>query len=265
MQTLPADGKPARYRLVPGCFFLKNPYLDYRRQAEWDDHGEAYALTHEGPHLYITVILPDGTFYLVFYFFNKDGHERNNRLRDYLITVKLFGDPEADFARNRTLAQGRVCNFWGGVYKVFAVPGGQRYMIQIHDNWSFNTIVSGVFVDPVVDPADERPYMQDIPRVRYTFQAKEAEKLTRQAAGQPDKTLHQALGLVGGLERWRGAAPLAFARQVRRDALAAQRLLRDELSQDVSKELLLRSRAECLNWLRLYDERDAMYQELTKQ
>ena len=69
---------------------LKNPYLGYRRQAEWDDHGEAYPMSYEGPHLYVDIIMPKDAEYLAFYIFNKDGHDGMNRCRDYVITVKKY-------------------------------------------------------------------------------------------------------------------------------------------------------------------------------
>jgi hypothetical protein len=242
---------------------LKNPYEGGRRQSEWDDHGEAYPMSHEGPHIYVTIIMPPGNFYLSFYIFNKDGHDDNNRFRDYLITVKQYCETDADFARAPALAQGRVNHFWGGVYKVFAVKGGQKYSVQVHDNWSFNTILSGVFVDAIVDPPERRPYTEDIPRVQYAFQASEAEELARKAADNPRKALYQALGTVGALEQWRGTVPLTFAPQARRQALPLQRLLRED-TVDPSKDLLLRARAECLHWLQLYDLRDATYEKLGK-
>ena len=59
-----------------------------RRQAEWDDHGEAYPMALDGPDLYCTVRIPAGRFYLSLYDFNKDGHEGSNRYRDFRVSIR---------------------------------------------------------------------------------------------------------------------------------------------------------------------------------
>jgi hypothetical protein len=46
----------------------------YRRQAEWDDHGETYPMSIDGPSLYCSMKVPAGLYYLSLYNFNKDGH-----------------------------------------------------------------------------------------------------------------------------------------------------------------------------------------------
>ena len=132
-----------------------------RRQSSWDDHAETYPRLWSGPHLYLDLRIteamrrPDGIYTLAFYFMNKDGHTRNNRFRDYRLTVKRVIKPfggakpkgwEKQFERAPVLASTRVRDFWGGVYKVFLIRGGE-YTIQIHKNGSFNTTLSGVFVD----------------------------------------------------------------------------------------------------------------------
>jgi hypothetical protein len=95
---------------------LYSPLDGYRRQAEWDDHGEAYPMTNDGPDLWVLIdtrlneegvvctslvdvvkyerALSDGKSYpretiykLTMYFFNKDGHTGHNRLRDYIIEI----------------------------------------------------------------------------------------------------------------------------------------------------------------------------------
>jgi hypothetical protein len=237
----------------------KVSYQGYRRQAEWDDYGEAYPLTHEGPHLYITVIVPVGTVYLVLYFFNKDGHEGNNRWRDYLITIKHDSDPEADFARNRVLARGRVCHFWGGVYKVFAVQGGQTYTIQIHDNWSFNTIVSGVFVDPILATEKDQVRTAMVSRMRHGLRPDEWESLPGLAMKHPESRAHQAAGIVGLLQLVRTKQPLTFAELGRPTALPALRALLAESRSDIPAEQQDRIRAEYFHHLKLFDRRDGVY------
>ena len=59
---------------------LYNPELGFRRLAEWDDHGEVYPLTYQGPDIYITVRVPEGVHRATLYFYNKDGHDGLNRI-----------------------------------------------------------------------------------------------------------------------------------------------------------------------------------------
>ena len=142
---------------------LQNPILGKRKQSEWDDHGEAYPMSLDGPHTYCAIRIPDGAFRLSLYFFNKDGDSGPNRFRDYLVTLKatpmaqeVFDriatrDPEAEryFQGNPILARARVRDFRSGVYKGFYVNGPGTYTIKISRNHSFNTICSAVMIDPV--------------------------------------------------------------------------------------------------------------------
>jgi hypothetical protein len=147
---------------------LWDPYCGYRRQAEWDDHGEAYPFTFDGPDLWYALdIKRDGVFKVGMYFYNKDGHQGNNRFRDYTIEIynsprdwgdgpsygedgnrRKFSKFSEPIARaEKPLAKCRVRDFWGGVYKQFAVTGPANYLVKIRRNYSFNTIVSAVMVD----------------------------------------------------------------------------------------------------------------------
>jgi sugar lactone lactonase YvrE len=128
-----------------------------RRQSSWDDHGEAYPLPHEGPHLYINLKTPPGVWRVSLYFFNKDGHAGMNRVRDYEISIRDFSKSDARFQASREYARARVRDFWGGVWKRFELEGGRSYTIKIDDNWSFNTICSGIFIDAIEDPAAPAP------------------------------------------------------------------------------------------------------------
>lgn len=85
---------------------LYAPWDGIRRQAEWDDHGEVYPRTLEGPDIWVWLSLPNmaqvaadrkkgfmlpdpAPYYRVtLYFFNKDGHGGPNRFRDYLVEVR---------------------------------------------------------------------------------------------------------------------------------------------------------------------------------
>ncbi|MGB2968232.1 MAG: two-component regulator propeller domain-containing protein [Phycisphaerae bacterium] len=161
------------YTQNPNTLEMPTSYLDSRvqrglttwavnrRQAEWDDHGEAYPMSKDGPQLFMTFEVPKGEFYLSLYFFNKDGHTGNNRFRDYAICVKGgkfsevgYADTPTDedlaqFHRLPTVARARVRDFWGGVYKRFYVRGPQWYSLRIARNHSFNAILSAFMLDPV--------------------------------------------------------------------------------------------------------------------
>ncbi|MBY0527384.1 MAG: hypothetical protein K2R98_28570 [Gemmataceae bacterium] len=246
---------------------LKDPFGGRRRQSEWDDHKEAYALTHEGPGLYIDLHVPRGTWYLSFYFMNKDGHDANNRWRDYVLTIKPQSKTDTDFARAPTLARTRVRDFWGGVYKTFVVAGDRKYTAQIHPNWSFNTIVSGVFLDPVIDPPKakdlkylllETPY----PRVRYTFSTEEADGLRKFWTKPPKLAAQGALSALGALEQRRYKDPLGWPVDARRHYLTVERvLMKENKPSGMWTEIWDRAQAEGANQLRLFDLRDKIYKD----
>ncbi len=126
---------------------LYDPILSYRREAEWDDHGETYPQTDQGPDIWVTINVPEGVHRATLYFYNKDGHDGDNRFRDYLIEVKNW-NPRLDKAEaSPTLAKARVRDFWGPVYKQFWVAGPNKYYIKIGKNNSHNTILQSVMLD----------------------------------------------------------------------------------------------------------------------
>ena len=126
---------------------LYTPLVGYRRQADWDDHGEAYPMSHEGPDVWIEVTVPEGVHRVSLYFFNKDGHDGHNRFRDYLLELKPHHAQPRIADRQPALATARIRQFWGGCYKQFAVRGPGKYWLKLSKNDSFNTIVSGVMID----------------------------------------------------------------------------------------------------------------------
>jgi len=126
---------------------LYDPILGYRREAEWDDHGETYPKTDQGPDIWVTINVPEGVHRATLYFYNKDAHEGDNRFRDYLLEVKNW-NPRIDKAEaSPTLAKARVRDFWGPVYKQFWVVGPNKYYIKIGKNNSHNTILQSVMLD----------------------------------------------------------------------------------------------------------------------
>jgi len=138
-----------------------NGYMtaDYtRRQAEWDDHGETYPMSVDGPSLYCTLRIPRGLYCLSLYNFNKDGHDGPNRYRDFAISVR--GQPARrplydieDFHNRPELARARMRDFWGAAYKRFLVRGPTEITVNVNRNHSFCAILAGVFLDLV----DEEP------------------------------------------------------------------------------------------------------------
>ncbi len=132
-----------------------------RREAEIDDHGESYPISWQGPGLYIYLHIPIGAYTLSLYFFNKDDHSGMNRDRDYAISMipllasYHFGTASrpntAPLTKMRGSAQSRVVNFRGGVWKRFLVRGPIKLAIRVAKNYSFNTILQAVMLDPLAE------------------------------------------------------------------------------------------------------------------
>jgi len=139
-----------------------------RRQAEWDDHGEVYSMSRDGPDTFCTVEVPEGWWLLLLYFFNKDGHSETRRFRDFTIEVKSdtpigrwFGhqmdhtvlpSEMAAYEKMPCLASSRVRDFCGGVHKRFLLRGPARYTLRIGRNHSFNTTFSSLMLDRLEMP-----------------------------------------------------------------------------------------------------------------
>ena len=130
---------------------LYNPFLGYRREAEWDDHGETYDADWEGPDVWVKLLVPAGTHRLSLYFFNKDGHAGAERWRDYLIEIKGRAENVEAAALLPTLANARVSDFWDGVYQRFSLQGPGNFWVRVARNGSFNTTLNGIFLDNITD------------------------------------------------------------------------------------------------------------------
>ncbi|MDR1925941.1 MAG: hypothetical protein LBQ66_16355 [Planctomycetaceae bacterium] len=144
---------------------LWDSFYGFRRQAEWDDHGEAYPMSKDGPDVWFSLdIHKRGIFEASMYFFNKDGHEGANRMRDYVIEVypsprpwrKVFEErplyaeiAEKQVPNTPPLVKSRVRYFWGGVHKKLILRGPASYFVKIDRNYSFNTILSAVMVKQI--------------------------------------------------------------------------------------------------------------------
>ena len=151
----------------------------YRRHAEWDDHGEAYPLTFDGPDLWIRVRLPEGSFVLSLYFVNKDGRTVLNRLRDYPLALKEHDESLDRALEAPALARARVQDFWGGVYQRFLVPRAGEYLLHVARNGSYNTNCSGVFINRLRGPLTARERLPIWGDVHYN----PPPTLSNQAAG----------------------------------------------------------------------------------
>jgi hypothetical protein len=108
----------------------------------------------------IDIFIPKGWHSVSLYFLNKDGHDGDNRTRDYIVLVKESPGPPSDryfmtpeeqaaFDRRPVLTRSRVIDFWGGVYARFLVRGAGWHTFQINRNYSLNSVVCAAFLDPV--------------------------------------------------------------------------------------------------------------------
>jgi hypothetical protein len=199
-----------------------------RRQAEWDDHGEAYPMSSNGPGLYCTLKVPDGLFYLSLYDFNKDGHVGWNRFRDFRVSVRPhapglnLSDIE-DFSKQPDLAHGRIRDFWGGVYERYLVRGPTEITVEVDRNHSFCTILAGVFLDLVEE--EPLPYFHSFLEWEDILKNQETERLqlSREPPGDHATRFRAATTEVeaarrcfGELERMRLTNSVWWATQGRR-------------------------------------------------
>lgn len=160
------------------------PEVGTRTEAEWDDHGEAYAPTFDGPDIWVVTDIPEGLHEVALYFYNPNAKEGNAGYRDYLIEARTWKPKYPDYVnfliqgnRMRILekreppaggwwknlekrkeelfaqqarppeTRTRVKEFGGnGVYKRFLVKGPVSCSFTVKRNSSFNTIVNGIFV-----------------------------------------------------------------------------------------------------------------------
>jgi hypothetical protein len=146
-------------RVVQGYTTWEKP----RRAALWDDHGESYPMTLDGPHIYCGLEIPAGRFFLSLYNANYNGHGRKERFRDYRVSIKSY-DGETGlkdypgFEKAPRLAGVRIREFHNGVWKRFLVNGPTDITIELNRNYSFNSGLAAVTLDLVDD--EPPPYFQ---------------------------------------------------------------------------------------------------------
>ena len=211
---------------------LINPVTGLRRQADYDDHAEAYRpwFFRQGPHIFVQLGVPDGPHTVSLYFMNKDGDQHVNRFRDYRLIVKEarpdYGkEPgwEDGFDAAPELARTRVTDFYSGVYKRFLVIGPRRLVWKVDKGRSLNVILAGIFVDPVHAVAQSLvPEQQDIPEqaldaqvslLRRALRALNSLELGGDAFGAKlDLVEQRAVSLLKSVLEWRGADLSSYMR-----------------------------------------------------
>ena len=199
---------------------LWNPSAGDRREAEWDDHGEAYPQSYEGPDVWARVTVPAGVQRLSLYFMNKDGHEQDaqdnaNRFRDYLVQLRadpgspgtspeISPEEAADAGSLPVLAAVRVHNFWFGVYEQFLVRGPAVYMVKISKNNSRNTILQAIMLDKLSGPPTRWENLRSTWYGRDTYKPPVVPKLAASSA-----SLSAAQSLWNALNQSTGKARAA--------------------------------------------------------
>lgn len=153
------------------------PEICNRIEAEWDDHGEVYPSSFDGPDIWAKIVLPGGRFLVSLYFYNPNGHQKATAKRDFLIEVRQSSIPRnlnqqvfsawhyllpekemLDMVSEKVLARARVNYFTRhGVYKNFIMEGGKAYYVRVVRNGSFNTIWNGIFISPVIKAKSYHP------------------------------------------------------------------------------------------------------------
>lgn len=149
------------------------PTSGTRTEAEWDDHGEVYSYSFDGPDVWALVRVPEGRHLVSLYFYNPNGREKLNGHRDFVVEARKLVRPavppkaltgslalrelklppdcvEKELTRqlaSPVQARCRVKDFSGsGVYKTFLLNGGGCYGFRVVRNNSMNTILNGVFL-----------------------------------------------------------------------------------------------------------------------
>jgi hypothetical protein len=150
----------------PRALELPKPYMESReilfhvparldrRDATTVDDGQAYPVWLQGPGLYVTLTIPHGRFILSLYEWDDNAHSGSNACRDFAISIRRH--PRADSVENDlsfhsepNLANERVCNFDGGVWKRFLVRGPIDITVRISRNHSLNANFAALALDSI--------------------------------------------------------------------------------------------------------------------
>lgn len=183
-----------RYTTEAHCLELPPTYLHSRvlkgyttwevnrRDTSVDDHGETYPMSLDGPHIYATVTVPPGLYFLSLYFFTRQDFMTGRR--DYRLSIRAHSgsglEDVAAFDAQPEWARGRVRQNFGGVWKRFLVRGPVALTVQVNRNNSWNTELDGVMLDLVDE--DPAPYFQTVEHwnARETQREKERQRLASQ-------------------------------------------------------------------------------------
>jgi hypothetical protein len=130
-----------------------------RRESEIDDHGERYPATWQGPGVYVYLHIPSGIYTLSLYLFNPNGHTGAARDRDFAVSLRVLPQSyhfvvgeklnTTPLAELKGSAHSRATDSCGGVWGRFLVRGPTKLAIQIGKNYSFNTLIQAVMLDPI--------------------------------------------------------------------------------------------------------------------
>lgn len=143
-----------------------------RKEAVWDDMGENYHDTWDGPDLWVKIILPEGVHELDLYFYNTVDNIADSFKKDFYIEMrKEFSKPNKSLPSKENsgqyieglyslpvLARARVLQFSGsGVYKKFLSSGQGTYWFRISRNSSPKATLNGIFVSKFFSPLKINP------------------------------------------------------------------------------------------------------------
>jgi hypothetical protein len=210
----------------PKC--LWDPAVGHRRQAEWDDHGEDYDPSFEGPDVVAAVKVPAGVHRLSLYFMNKDGHDGSNRYRNYMIEVRADMGGLRYAINAPVLAHARVQNFWGGVYHEFVLRGPATFDVRVAKNDSLNAIVSAVLLDRLAGPVDKMKVVRDPWLSAVPYEPAPAPTEAQIDQESSPKLLRASIGLWNALDSaWDrpALAPLQYAYRLQAyRAISAKRM-----------------------------------------
>jgi tetratricopeptide (TPR) repeat protein len=125
----------------PSPSALWDPIRHSFTSSNWDDYGEQYAVG-QGPDLIVDLSIPPGAWRLSLSFINDHNYYEPNRA--YTVYLK---DAEGRFLAGCDV-QDHLC----GLYKHFAVFGPQELRVYVSRDLSLNTVLSGIFLDPLANP-----------------------------------------------------------------------------------------------------------------
>ncbi len=134
---------------------LQMPWRGIRRQAEVNDgswRGDKYPYSFDGPDLWTLFSVPEGLHRVAFYWYNKDAHSGDNRMRDHRIELFPGELPPTECLTREPIAKARLWSGWNGEYASFAVRGPAKFRMRMARDRSKGTILQAVFFDRLGTP-----------------------------------------------------------------------------------------------------------------